>query len=120
MRSGRPRRNAFSLSSIPFLQPSSLYARLAIRASVSRLMNAMTNAKAPASPYKAEEQYEEQDECSQMGEPHAASRPSEMYDKRDCRENTYGRDHHHRIRNIAFRNDGPDKTDAERAQENRQ
>lgn len=43
-----------------------------------------------------------------------------MYDKRDCRENAYGRDHCHRIRNIALRNDGPDKTDAERDQEDRQ
>lgn len=84
----------------------------------------MTNAKAPrfgfAVRVKEEEQYEKQDECGQMGEPHAASRPSEMYDKRDCRENAYGRDHCHRIRNIALRNDGPDKTDAERDQEDRQ
>lgn len=61
-----------------------------------------------------------QDECGQMAEPHAASRPSEMYDKRDCREKTYERDHLHRIRNAAFRNDGPDKTGAKRDQEDRQ
>ena len=54
-------------------------------------MNAMTNAKAPDFGFavRVKEEvtnYEKQDECGQMAEPHAASRPSEMYDKRDCRE----------------------------------